>query len=256
MRRSPRLEVLRLVLVVVNSEDVEVLSGEVDDFLAPDHVVRALLSARHDSRLGSDGSQPAAVDVDDLGVLLRCKAVVHGLVVDLEVPDAVGLGMPVGRTQPPPFGRGRVVEVVNPVHGVLNLIGVGTGRRQHDQRLGVELPAEPEKLLRPEAVVVRVAAPDHVGVVSAGDVRADAVLPLVCGSKGASGPTNEGRSKIAEGLQQVGAQHTVTTDVRAHHRDEVEKQCSTSLGCDLYRSLRCPARNWRRNNGPPASPNL
>jgi hypothetical protein len=146
----------------------------------------------------------------------------------------------VGRTQPPPFARGRVVEVVNPVHSVLNLIGVGTGCRQHDQGLGVELPAEPEKFLRPEAVVVRAAAPDHVRVVSAGDVRADAVLPLVCGSKGAPGPTNEGRSKIAEGLKQVGAQHTVTTDVRAHHRDEVEKQCSTSLGCDLYRSLGVP----------------
>ena len=52
---QPGLEILGLVLVVVNAEDVEVLSGEVDDLLAPDHVVGALLSARHDSRLGSDG---------------------------------------------------------------------------------------------------------------------------------------------------------------------------------------------------------
>ena len=148
--------------------------------------------------------------------------------------------MPVGRPQPSPFGGRRVVQVVDPVHGVLNLLGVGAGRRQHDQGLGVELPAEPQELLRPEAVVVRVAAPDHVGVVSARDVRADAVLPLVGGSEGAAGPADEGRSEISQGLQQVGAQHAVATDVGAHHRDEVEQQRSTARCRDLHRGLRVP----------------
>src|SRR5437667_9358744 len=87
-----RLEAFGLVLVVVASKDVEVPSGQVDDPLAPDHVVGPLLSARNDSCMGSDGPQPAAVNVDNLGVFFRCKAVVHWLVIDLEVPDAVRFG--------------------------------------------------------------------------------------------------------------------------------------------------------------------
>src|SRR6185437_6153623 len=47
---QPRLEVPGFVLVVVTPENVEVLAGEVDDLLAPNHVVRPLLPARHDSR--------------------------------------------------------------------------------------------------------------------------------------------------------------------------------------------------------------
>src|SRR5262245_10884609 len=89
------LEVLGLVLVVVTAKDVEVLSGEIDDLLAPNHIVGPLLPTRNDLRIGSDGSQPAAVDVDNLGVFVRREAVIHGLVIDLEVPDAVGFGVPV-----------------------------------------------------------------------------------------------------------------------------------------------------------------
>src|SRR3954451_22762572 len=53
------LVVVGLVLVVVAAEDVEVFSGEVDYLLAPVHVVGALLSARDNSRVGSDGAQAA-----------------------------------------------------------------------------------------------------------------------------------------------------------------------------------------------------
>ena len=127
--RQPRLEALRLVLVVVTSKDVEVLSGEVDDLLAPDHVVGALLSARHDSSFGSDHPQPAAEHVDDLGVLLRRQAVIHGLVVNLKILYVVGLGMAVGRPEPSPLGCRRIVQVVDPVHGVLNLLRVGASGR-------------------------------------------------------------------------------------------------------------------------------
>src|SRR5437879_3590660 len=62
------LEVGGLVLVVVTSEDIDVLSGKVDDRLAPDHVVRPLLSACYNPRLWSDGPQPASIDIDDVGV--------------------------------------------------------------------------------------------------------------------------------------------------------------------------------------------
>ena len=133
MRRRPVSKFSRLVLVIVTAEDVEVLSGEVDHLLAPVHVVGALLSARYDARVGSNVAQPAAVDVDDFGVRLRREAVIHGLVVDLEELHAVRLGMSVGRAQPSPFGRRRIVQVVDPVHGILDLLGVGARGRQHDQ---------------------------------------------------------------------------------------------------------------------------
>jgi hypothetical protein len=62
--------VLGLVLVVVAAEDVEVLAREIDQLLAPVHVVRALLSARDDPGLRSDLPQPRAVEIDDRGVLV------------------------------------------------------------------------------------------------------------------------------------------------------------------------------------------
>src|SRR5579872_5165507 len=59
---QPGLEVGGFVLVVVTSEDIEVLSGKVNNRLAPDHVVGSFLSAGHDLRLGNYGSQPAPVN--------------------------------------------------------------------------------------------------------------------------------------------------------------------------------------------------
>src|ERR1039458_6799186 len=106
------LEVLGLVLVIVDTEDIEVLPGDIDDLLAPGHVVGPLLSARHDLRRRSDLPQAAAIKVDDSGVTLRREAIIHGFVVDLEVADAVGLGMSVGRPQPSPFSRRRIVPVI------------------------------------------------------------------------------------------------------------------------------------------------
>ena len=129
---------------------------------------------------------------------------------------------------------------MNPVHGVLDLFGFGAGRGQHDQGLGIQFPAEPEELIRSKAVVIRVATPHHVGMVPARNVRADAVLPLIGGSEGALGPSDERRRQIPQCLQQVGAQHAVAADVRAHHRDEIEEQCSAARRRDLYRGLRVP----------------
>src|SRR5690349_103815 len=154
-------ETARLVLVIVNAKDVEVLAGKVNDLLAPDHVIRALLAAGNDARTRSDLAQPAAVNVDDLGVRLRREAVVHGLIVDLEVADPVGLAVAVRCAQLAPFRRWRVVQVMDPVRGVLNLLGADAGRRQNDQRLAAKLPAQSQELVRPKAVVVRVAAPER-----------------------------------------------------------------------------------------------
>ncbi len=148
------LEVLGLVFVIVTAEYVKVLSGEVDDLLAPVHVVGPLLPARHDSRVGSNAPQAAAVDVHDFGIRLRREAVVHGLVVDLEERYPIGLGMSVGRPFSSPLGRRRVVEIADPVHGILDLFRFRAGCRQHDQGLGVELAAKSQELVCPEAVVV------------------------------------------------------------------------------------------------------
>ena len=46
--------------------------------------------------LGAMVRKAAAVEVDDFSVRLRREAVVHGLVVDLEVADVVGFGVAVG----------------------------------------------------------------------------------------------------------------------------------------------------------------
>ena len=114
------LEEIALVLVVVDAEHVEVVAGEIDDFLAPRHVVRALLAAGDDHGIGSDLPQAAAVEIDDGGVALGREAVVHRLVVDLEVADAVRIGMSVARAHLPPRRRRRIVDVMHPVHRVLD----------------------------------------------------------------------------------------------------------------------------------------
>ena len=125
------------------------------------------MSAGNDAGIGSDGAQAAAVDVDDFGVTLGREAVVHGLVVDLEEGHSVGLGMSIGGAHATPFGGRRVIEIADPVHRVVDLLGLGAGAGEHDERLGVELAAEAEELIGAEAVVVGVAAPEGVGMVAA-----------------------------------------------------------------------------------------
>ena len=198
--------VLRLVLVVVAAEDVEVLAGEIDQLLAPVHVVRALLSAGDDLGLRRDLSQSGAVEVDDRGVLVGRELVVHRLVVDLDVGHAIGLRVAVGGAPAAPFGGRRIDQVVHPVERVLELRGVGAGRGQDDHRRRPELPAELQELVRAEAVVVGVSAPDRVRVVLAGDRGTDAVLPLVDRGVRAARPADERRRQSLQRGQQVRAQ--------------------------------------------------
>src|SRR5215471_16724841 len=73
------LEVLRFVFVIVTTEDIKVLSSQIDNLLAPDHVIGPFLPARYDSGVGSNGAQLTTVEVHDFGVLLRRKAVIHRL---------------------------------------------------------------------------------------------------------------------------------------------------------------------------------
>ena len=172
-------EEIAFVLVVVDAEDVEIAAGEIDDFLAPRHVVRTLLAAGDDHGVRRDLPQPASVEIDDGRVALGRKAVVHRLVVDLEVADVVRTGMSVARAHLSPRGRRRIVDVMHPVHRVLDRCRGLVRCRQHDQRVGSELTRQFEVLVCAEAVVVRVAAPYFVRVVDARGERTDAVLPLV-----------------------------------------------------------------------------
>src|ERR1051325_4842859 len=71
---QPCFETARLVLVIVNAKDVEVLAGTVNDLLAPDHVIGSLLPTGNDASTWGNLAQPAAVNVDDLGVRLRREA--------------------------------------------------------------------------------------------------------------------------------------------------------------------------------------
>src|SRR3974390_1244365 len=91
-----RFEVFVFVLVIVAAQDIEVVSGAVDDCLAPIHVVGAFLSAGDNSGARGDLSEPAAIYVDDLGVPLRAEAEIHRFVVDLEILHAVWIGVAVG----------------------------------------------------------------------------------------------------------------------------------------------------------------
>ena len=110
-----------------------------------------------------------------------------------------------------------IIEVMDPVHGVLDLLGLRTGRREHDQRFGVELPAKSQELLCPEPVIVRVAAPDMLGWYPRDAYRPMPSFHLYVEAKEPPGQRMKGGAEIAEGLQQVGAQHAVVTDIRAHH---------------------------------------
>ena len=184
----------------------KLLAREIDQLLAPVHVVRALLSARDDLRLRCDLPQPRAVEVDDRRVLVGRELVVHRLVVDLDVGHAIGLGVAVGGAPLAPLGGRRIDQVVHPLQRVLELRGVRAGGGQDDHRRRPELPAELQELVRAEAVVVGVSAPDRVRVVLAGDRGTDAVLPLVDRGVRAAWPADERRRQSLERGQQVGAQ--------------------------------------------------
>src|SRR5689334_5309909 len=87
------LEVLRFVLVIVTAKDVEIISREIDHFLAPIHIIGPFLSACHDSRVRSNCAQPTAIDINNFRVLLRSKAIIHRLVVDLKESHTVRIRM-------------------------------------------------------------------------------------------------------------------------------------------------------------------
>ena len=122
-------------------------------------------------------------------------------------------------------------------------------RRQHDQRLGVQLPAQPEKLVRPEPKVIRVPAPEHIGMIPARDIRPDAFLPFIRRRERPARPPDERRREIAQRLQQVGPQHPVPPNVRPHHRNEVDQRRPIPRRGDLHRSLRIAHRTRERKPG-------
>ncbi len=214
--------------------------------LAPRHVVRPLLTAGDDDGVGRDLAQPASVEIDDGRVALGRKAVVHRLVVDLEVADTVRLGMSVARAHLPPRGRGRIVDVVHPVHRVFDRCRTVVGRRQHDQRIGAELARQLQVLVGAEAVVIGVATPYFVGVVHARGERPDAVLPLVGGGKRPTGPADERGRQSAQRREEVGTQHAALAHVRAHHRHEVDEHSAASSGGDLDRRVAIAPRARER----------
>ena len=218
----------------MTSQDIEVAASNVDELLAPLHVIRAFLAAGNDSGVGGDLSQPAAVGVDDGGVAVGRVAVVHRLVVDLDIGDAIRLGMAVGGPHLPPLGGRRVEQIVDPIHGILDRFGVGRLGGQHNHGIDFEPSAELHVLFGTEAVVVGVSAPEHVGVVLSRHSRADAVLPLVVGGKRPAGPTEEGRLEVPNRLEQIGPQHALFADVGTHQRDEIQQHGSVARRDDLY----------------------
>ena len=229
--------VLRLVLVVVAAEDVEVLAREIDQLLAPVHVVRALLSARDDLRLRCDRSQPRAVQVDDGGVGVGRKPVVHRLVVDLDIGHAIRLRVAVCGAPLAPLGGRRIDQVVHPLERVLELCRVRAGRGQDDHRRGPELPAELQELVRAEAVVVGVSAPDRVRVVLAGDRGTDAVLPLVDRGVRTAWPADERRRQSLERGQQIRAQLAAVACAGPHERNEIHEHGARPRRDELERRL-------------------
>ena len=162
---------------------------------------------------------------------------VHRLVVDLEVPNTVWLGMAVRGPPPSPLGGRRIVQVVDPVQRVLDRFGVRGRGGQDDHRLGVQLAAELHELVRAEPVVIRVPSPDDVRVVLSRHLRADAIPPLVRRRERAAGPADEGGPEVSEGLHEIGAQHSVPTGGGPHHREEVQQDGAVTLGDDLDRRL-------------------
>ena len=200
------------------------MAGEIDQLLAPVHVVRALLSAGDDLGLRRDLAQPRAVEVDDGGVLVGLELVVHRLVVDLDVGNAIGLGVAVGGAPAAPLGgrRDRPGSGPSPC-AYSSCAGSVLGRGQDDHRLGAQLPAEFQEFVGAEAVVVGVSAPDRVRVVLAGDRGTDAVLPLVDRRVRAAGPADERRRQSLQRVQQVRAQLAAGACARAHQRDEIHE---------------------------------
>lgn len=244
-----RGEVIGLVLIVVAAEYVEAVARAVDDLLTPVDVAGALLPASNDAGVGNDGAKAVAVKIDDSSVGLRREAVIHGLVVDLEVANIVGLGMPVPCAQAAPLGGSWVVEIVDPVHGIVEILWFGCRSGKDDERFAVETLAKTEILIGAEAGVVRVVAPIDIRVIAASSIRTDGFFPLIGRGKGAAGPADEGGFEITEGVEEVGAEHPVVANIGTHERDEVDEERAMARGDDLDRSLRIAEiageRNWK-----------
>jgi len=115
-----------------------------------------------------------------------------------------------------------VEEVVDPVHGVIELGGVGAGGGEADEGLGVEAVAEVEEFVGAEAVVVGGVSPDGVEVEFAIGGGTDAVGPFVDGGEGAAGPADEGGVELLEGVEEVWAEFAVGAGVGGHEGDEVD----------------------------------
>ena len=216
-------ETIGFVLVVVAAEDVEVVAGDVDEFFTPVHVVGAFLATCDDIGIGGELAEARAVEVDDGGVGLRRMAVVHRLVVDLEIGDFVGFRVSIGGARLAPQCGGRVEEVVDPIHGVFELSGAGVGGREDDEGLSVNLPAELKEFVGAEAVVIGVAAPNGVGVHFALDVGPDAVFPLVDRGEGTAGPADKCGMEFADGVAKVGAELAMGAGVGGHEGDEIDE---------------------------------
>src|SRR5207248_2615760 len=94
---------------------------------------------------------------------------------------------------------------------------------EDDQRLGIDLPAELEKFVGAEAVVIGVATPNSVGVHFAFDGGADAVFPFIDRSEGTAGPANKSRMEVANGIAEIGAELAVCAGVGGHQGDEIDE---------------------------------
>ncbi len=75
-------------------------------------------------KFGSIFRISASINIDDFSVSFRSKSIIHRFVINLEIFDIVRFRMTIGRSFFSPFSRCRVIDVMNPIHRVLNHIRI------------------------------------------------------------------------------------------------------------------------------------
>ena len=203
-----------LLLVMMQTEVIEILTATLDELL-----VLAETTTGDNLDAGIDLTHGGAEIAYTLLVALDTH--LPHLIINLPVLHVVRLGMTVGSTLGTPLIGSGGIAVTQPVNGILQYLIVLAGgalelNAYHDNRLGVNLATETDKLVGTKAVLI-VIHPHPVVPTLTVLLRTDTPLPVVLGHITATRPAQTGGMKLLNGLQDVGTESTqIDTTLGGH----------------------------------------
>ncbi len=231
-------------VVMMNREVVDLRAGAAEDRAVPRHVVVADRDEAQ-RRIHREHRRPVAQVVARVG--LRVAVAAHPVAPDL-VPDLPGLhgerlGAAVLRAQRSVLGRGGAVGVLDP--GCRLLGSRAPALDVDDQvRLGAEIPAEADELVRAEVARLPLVPPRQVDPLRALVARPDAPDPVVVLRDVSARPADEGGAQGLDALEHVGA-HLVHRITR-HQRHLIDPHAALAVEEDREPGERIGLRRPQR----------